>query len=254
MLRAWADFHTHTLYSHGTGTIEQNVTAAISRGLRAVGITDHGPALGRNGVDLAAWSRIEEEVRRVREKYPQIKVLLGLEANVVSGDGRLDVPDSIVERLDLLLVGFHLMVWPDSTEKLRLVLPNLVYRWLPGASRSAVRKANTRALVQAVMRYDVDVVVHPGLHVDLDTEELAWACRQRHTALEINASHEVPDMDFVRVAAKTGVHFVVSSDAHTPSRVGDLGKALLVVRGAGVSPERVVNLHNDTFYSFFGRA
>ena len=37
------DHHTHTVYSHGKGSIEDNVKVALSKGLKSVAITDHGP-------------------------------------------------------------------------------------------------------------------------------------------------------------------------------------------------------------------
>ena len=37
------DYHTHTTFSHGKGSIEDNVKEAVKKGLKAIAITDHGP-------------------------------------------------------------------------------------------------------------------------------------------------------------------------------------------------------------------
>ena len=33
-----ADYHTHTVYSHGKGSIEDNVKVAISKGIKKIGM------------------------------------------------------------------------------------------------------------------------------------------------------------------------------------------------------------------------
>ena len=37
-----ADYHTHTVYSHGKGSIEDNVKVAIEKNIEKIGISDHG--------------------------------------------------------------------------------------------------------------------------------------------------------------------------------------------------------------------
>ena len=79
-MHVFADLHTHTRFSHGRGTVEDNVRAAAQRGLSQVAITDHGPASFFT-VGIRNFS-VLDEIRRgpaVRQKYG-IEVLVGLEA------------------------------------------------------------------------------------------------------------------------------------------------------------------------------
>lgn len=238
-----ADYHTHTLHSHGLGTVEQNVAAAQRRGLSAVGITDHGPAnlfhLGVKAPEVLL--SIEKEIRRVEEERLDIQVLAGVEANVVSADGDLDVPDVLLRDLDLVLVGLHPLVHFRSTiDTLRLGLLNLAGRASPSLGRRG-RETNTRALEEAVVRHEVDIVTHPGLHVSIDTARLAAACASVGTALEISAGHPFQTPEFVRVAREAGAVFAIDSDAHRPEDVGRLDRGVHVAEAAGLPPALVLN-------------
>ena len=42
-MKLYGDYHTHTIYSHGSGTIRDNVEEALRKGLKEIGICDHGP-------------------------------------------------------------------------------------------------------------------------------------------------------------------------------------------------------------------
>ena len=245
--RVVADLHTHTVHSHGTGTVLANATVAASRGLETVGITEHGPqAIPWVAVDSAAtYEQIRVEARAA-EKATGVRVLVGAECNVMNPAGDLDMTGPDLARLDLVLAGLHLLIWPADPRGLpgaaRLVLPNLRPLRLFRRVRARARATNTKALTEAVRRYHIDIVTHPGLHLPVDTPELARACAARGTRMEISSRHHQTDEAYVRAAAREGVDFVFSSDAHRPSQVGDLARCLRVAERAELAPERVWNV------------
>lgn len=237
-----ADLHTHTRYSHGKGSIIDNVTAALAKGLQAIGITDHGPRsapwIGASVKDFAA---IRQEVLEVDRRALGIRVLAGVECNIISAKGELDLPERVRSGLDIVLAGLHPGVLPASGRDWLLLSGN---NWAAKFSAGLRRKArliNTEAVVSAVYTNVIDVVTHPGYHLDIDTNELARACAQRDTAMEINARHGEMTVAFVRAAARQGARFVINSDAHRSAEVGTLGRGIAVAMAAGLEPEQVLN-------------
>lgn len=238
-----ADYHTHTVHSHGKGSVGDNAAAAKAAGLHVVGISDHGPAnmfgVGVRGPEV--FDKIREEAHRWERNHGGVRVLVGVEANVVSLDGRLDVPDAVLARLDYVMAGLHVPVKPASwRDAWRIVYANLGGRFSHRLARRA-RILNTEALVQAVLNNRIDVITHPGWRLSIDTRELARACASRGTALEINTSHVHTDVPYIEAAAAEGVCFVVGSDAHAPERVGDLASGIELARRAGLTAADVVN-------------
>ena len=63
-----ADYHTHTKYSHGKGTIEENVLEAISKGIKTIGISDHGYKHLTYGIKLNDIYKMREEIDKARRK------------------------------------------------------------------------------------------------------------------------------------------------------------------------------------------
>ncbi len=238
---AWtpvADWHTHTVYSDGAGSVLDNARAAHKKGLRSVGVTDHGPASLTAGVWRArTLLQMLREVRRARAEVC-IEILAGVEANVIGNSGDIDVPARIYRRLDILAVGLHRCAAgaPPSAR----VRPR--WGWSPEARRRA-RAANTAALIECLRAHPVDVVTHPGLGVDIDTTALALAAERYGAALEISARHA--SVGFLRVAARSGVRFWCSSDAHAPEDVGELGPAIEAAREVGIDPSRIINIGTE---------
>ncbi|MGE5509061.1 MAG: PHP domain-containing protein [Chitinophagales bacterium] len=238
-----ADYHTHTRQSDGQGTVEQNVRAARRRGLEAVAITNHGPAslFGIGVKRPEVLLEVRRETRRIQDLYPDIEVLAGVEANVVSGDGDLDVPADLLRDLDVVLVGLHPMVrFSTLGDAARLGALNLAGRSVH-ALRGQAREGNTWALIEAVTRHEVDIITHPGLHLAIDTPKLAAACAKVGTALEISAGHPYMTPEFVEVAREEGALFAIGSDAHTPDNVGRLEAGLEIAEAADLDPKLVLN-------------
>ena len=86
-----ADYHTHTTYSHGKGTIEENVLEAISKGIKAIGISDHGYKHLTYGIKLDDIYKMREEVNKLNEKYSNIEILLGMTKSSLSQKKHEDI-------------------------------------------------------------------------------------------------------------------------------------------------------------------
>lgn len=238
----WADLHTHTRFSHGRGKIEDNVRQACSRGLKALAITDHGPASLGVGMSLTKKLPVaRRDVESCRRRYTGVSVLLGIEANIVGLDGTIDVPLPVIETLDILMVGLHPRVFPCNPGSfLYLSVLNPLSR-VGLYSKKEIRRVNTRALINAVERYPVDIVSHPGSNLSVDTAALSQACRKRGTLLEINNQHADLTREYIEVAAGAGACFSINSDAHKPGQVGCVGKAQSIAASLGLGHRQIFN-------------
>jgi len=240
-MRIFADYHTHTVYSHGKGTIEDNVKRAIEIGLEVIAITDHGPAHVFYGLRKRDFKKMREEIDKINEKYPQIKVLMGVEANLISLEGDIDVPDELMKYLDILLMGYHEGVMPkDFRSTLQLFGKNMASKYFISL-REEMREKNTQAMINAIKKYKIDIITHPGAKVDIDTQKLAKAAKEKGTALEINSSHGYMTVEYVKIAKKEGCKFVINSDAHTPHKVGDFKRGIEIAKEAGLTEEDIIN-------------
>lgn len=239
----FADYHTHTHYSHGQGTVAQNAAVAKQKGLEELAISDHGPAhmFGIGIASLEILDRIRQETDAAEKEHAGLRVLVGIESNVVSRQGDIDLPLEFRHKVDVLQVGLHALVRPKNWGE---GLHRYALHYLRGLSSSIRAKSlvlNTDSLVNAIFKNKIDIITHPGYHMAIDTRELARAAAQQGTALEINASHDHITEGYIKIAADEGVHFVVGSDAHTPERVGDFAKGIQLLERVGVPVEQIRN-------------
>lgn len=240
-MKLYADYHTHTVNSHGKGTIRENIEEALRKGLSEIAITDHGPGHLTYGVRKSGLKRMKNEIDELNKEYTDINILLGVEANLIGCDGDIDITDEEIQLVDKLLVGFHNGAIPRSLrDGVQLYLKNYLSRPFK-FMREKCRQRNTDAMIKAIERFDIDIITHPGAKIDIDTRRLAKAAGKRGTALEINSSHGNLTLDYAKIAVKENVNFVIDSDAHVPSDVGNFVNGIKIAEAAGIPVNRIIN-------------
>ena len=234
------DYHTHTVFSHGHGSIEDNVKAAINLGLKEIAITDHGFWHDFYGVRRMDLSSMIDEVKNIRTKYPQIKIYLGLETNLVDSSGRVDIEDSDDEWMDIMVCGYHKCTGTTRAgEFFGFSLPNFISGLTKFSSKQVVR--NTDAYIKAIERYKIDIISHPNYGIKTDVKEIAKAAAHYGTFLELNGKKVSMTDDEILAILDTGVTLIVDSDAHSPERVGYFGVPLSFVSRLNIPTDRIAN-------------
>ena len=231
-----ADYHTHTVMSHGTGTAMENAQAAEKRGLQTIAISDHAPRHMAYGVrDLQAY---QAEIAKTAEAYAgRVKVLRGIELNLLGMRGQTDMAASALEQFDIRILGYHKLVAVRSFAGFwNFYVRNYVRR------SAAFVAAVTDAYIEAIQRNPITILAHPTYGIPVNIPAVAEACRDRGTFCELNNSHSELSPAIIEAAAKTGVQFVLSSDAHCPGKVGQVEGALKKARMVGLGEREIVNI------------
>lgn len=195
------DLHMHSTYSDGQDALEVMVAASSALGYEYIAVTDHSERAGAaRTVTRDTLARQRDEIARLRERYPSIAILHGIEVDIMP-NGRLDFPDSVLETLDIVLASLH----DDARHDARRL---------------------TRRCVGAIRHPLVSIITHPANRIvgrrsgyPLDFEAIYSAAAETGTALEIDGAPAHLDLDgeHARAATAAGVTLVIDSDCHRAS-------------------------------------
>lgn len=233
------DYHTHTVFSHGKGTIEDNVKVAREKGLKAIAISDHGPGHLTYGIKKSAVGEMRAEIDRLNSIYDDIEIYLSVEANIVNRDRWLDVLPEEIDDYDFILAGYHYGV------RNGFCIANYLYDHNIGKSvkrEKVLRDRNTEMVVNAVRNNRIKILTHPGDKAPVDMAEVAKACADCGVLMEISTHHSHLTVEEIKICAKEDVKFVISSDAHIPHRVGTFQGGIDRAVEAGLDLSRIVNI------------
>lgn len=239
----FGDYHTHTRYSrhgHGKGTVLENASVALDKGLKQIAITDHGFNHRFYGVRRKDIAQVKEDILNSKE-VTGIDILLGVEANLISTDGSIDIEEQDFEFLDLLLMGYHKMVKMESLKDQKdLFLANLLGS--PFAPSKERLSRNTTAFLKALDKYPIDVITHLNYGFPTDTLAVARMAKEKGTLIELNGKRINFTDQELEIMAEEGVKFIVNSDAHSPKRVGECNNAMNTIFRLGLPLSQVVNI------------
>lgn len=232
-----AEYHTHTYYSDGKSSMEENVKQAMRLGMKTIGISDHGYRHMGFGVSYKEYPKMKDEVLRLREKYPDITILLGVEANILDDTGLIDVDDHILQYVDYVMAGYH---FGSSVTKLRGIR-NHICNFIKPLKQFEV-EYNTKALINAMKQNDLFILTHPGDKGDVDIVEVAKAAKRTGTILEINAHHCNLSKEQLLLIQGMDLRYSVGADAHHFSHIGSISNVLKTIEEVGLDVNSIINL------------
>ena len=231
-----ADYHTHTIYSHGKGSIEENVVEAISKGIKTIGISDHGYKHLAYGIKLNDIYKMREEIDKLNNKYSDINILLGMECNILDSYGNIDVNDKIIESCDYVMAGYHFASTPTSFKSMLNHYNNYMIK------NEKAKDYNTNAIINAMKNNNIFIITHPGDKGDVHIEEIAKVAKDTDTRLEINSSHGFLNTNQLAKIKNIGNKFIVGSDAHIPQNVGNFDLAMKIIKESNLDLSLVENI------------
>ena len=172
-----SDYHTHTQYSHGKDTVLDNALEAKAKGFKEIAITDHGFNHMAYGVLRKCLPELKNDIKEAEEQTG-VKVYLGVEANIISFDGDVDIKQEDFDYVEFLVVGFHSLVSCPSF--FSFILSNILANANNKVSEERIRK-NTEAYVKAVHKYPIDIISHLNYICKVNCYEVAKACAETNT-------------------------------------------------------------------------
>jgi DNA polymerase (family 10) len=219
------DVHMHTVETDGRNTIEQMAAAAEEYGYKYIAITDHSKNLAfANGLDDERAVEHIPRIRAVNDMVGELTILAGIEVDILA-DGTLDLSDSVLEQMDIVIASVHSHFNQSPSEM-------------------------TDRLLKAVENPNTSLIGHPTGRMLLrrdayafDIEAVLKAAARKKVAMELNSYPDRLDLNdrHLRLAKEHGVKIVINTDSHHTSHLDKIRFGILQARRAWLTKQDVLN-------------
>jgi DNA polymerase (family 10) len=223
------DLHLHSTWSDGKHTVEEMLEGCVRRGYEYFAITDHSKALAMTGgLDGAKLRRQWEELAEVQGRHPEIRILRGMEVDILA-DGTLDLEDELLAELDVVLASVHSRLDLPATEQ-------------------------TERILRAVRHPQVSILAHPTGRLinrrdamDFDLEEVLRCAAEQGVVVELNAHPDRLDLKDTQLlrARELGLRISLGTDAHHVDDLALMRYGVEQARRAWLTPDDVINTYRS---------
>ncbi len=221
------DCHSHSVWSDGGAELRTMALAARDLGHEYLVATDHSARLTvAHGLSPERLTEQIDEIEKLNNELAPFRILTGMEVDILD-DGRLDLPDEFLARLDVVIASVHHRIHqePDTM---------------------------TKRLVRAVAHPHVDILGHCTNRKVLgnkrqpsrfDADYVFAACARFDTAVEINCRPERqdPPEELLALALEWDCRISIDSDAHAPGQLEWVNYGCDKAALAGVDADRILN-------------
>ncbi|WP_237068418.1 DNA polymerase/3'-5' exonuclease PolX [Microbulbifer guangxiensis] len=232
------NLHTHTDATDGHDNLRAMAKAAQEAGLQYLAITDHSKHLRvANGLDEKRLRKQLTAIDQLNDQLSGLRLLKSIEVEIRE-DGKLDLPDSVLEELDFTLCAVH--------HKFDLS-----------------RKKQTERILRAMDSPHCHILAHPSGRLinrreayDIDLERILQAAAERGCAVELNAQPERLDLtdEGCRMARDLGVKVSIAADAHSTRGFDNLRFGIDQARRGWLETDDVLNTRSlRALLHFFNR-
>lgn len=225
------DFHCHTLASkHAYSTLRENIEVAKKKNLKVLGITDH--AIGTHDSPPLSYF---ENLTSLPVQVDGIRLLRGVEANIMDYKGTLDMPEVVLQTLDFIIASYHTSCTVPGT------VEDHTYSYLKIAENPYVNLIGHSG--SAEFMYDYKQVI-PAFGRNKKVVEInahTFICRQK----SIENCRRIAEL-----CAENEVSILVNSDAHSEFEVGEVSRAFAMLHEIHFPEELIINtdMHRMTEY------
>lgn len=227
------ELHTHTIAStHAYATVTEMAKAASEKGLKAMGITDHGPGL-QDAPHLVHF----QNMNILPQTLFGVEMLYGAELNIKNYSGDIDMDIEDVKRLAVRLVGMHHPIYVSGTIE-----------------------QNTEAIVAAVRNPYMDCIVHPDdSNFQIDYEKFVKAAKETDILIEVNnnslraewkANVRENILTYLKLCKKYDNKIILASDAHYTTDIKNLRNCIDIVEEVGINPKNIMNYNYEAFKEY----